>query len=185
VSRLLRPVPLVALAGVLALLALLAYGLASRGPDSSIDSALAAGQRPVAPATTLSQLDSGDKVPLSSYRGQVVVLNFWASWCGPCKHETPLLERWHRRLQDHAGTVVGVDVLDVREDAQRFVRDFRLTYPQLRDGDGSNLKRFDVLAYPETVVIDRRGRIAATSRGPVDDAFFTDKVEPLLKEPKA
>jgi cytochrome c biogenesis protein CcmG/thiol:disulfide interchange protein DsbE len=121
-------------------------------------------------------------VSLSSYRGRVVVLNFWASWCGPCRSESPLLERWHKRISSQDGTVVGVDVLDVKSDAEGFVREYKLTYPQLRDGDGSDLRRFDVVGYPETVVLDRRGRIAATSRGPVDDRFFTERVLPLLKE---
>jgi thiol-disulfide isomerase/thioredoxin len=183
VNRLLRPVPLVALAGVVALLALLAYGLSAKGSDTSIDTQLAAGKRPVAPAVSLTRLDGPGTVPLSSYKGQVVVLNFWASWCGPCRSETPLLERWQKKLGDFHSTVVGVDVLDVQSDAQKFVREFKLSYPQLRDGDGSHLRRFQVLAYPETVVIDRRGRIAATSRGPVDDKFFNTKVVPLLKEP--
>ena len=81
-----------------------------------------------------------------------------------------------------APIIVGVDVLDVKQDAQQFVNEFHLSYPQLRDGDGSHLKRFDVVGYPETVVIDRQGRIAATSRGPVDDRFFSERVLPLLKE---
>ncbi len=183
VSRLLRPVPLVALAGVLALLALLAYGVASRGTDTSIDSQLAAGKRPAAPATTLAKLDGGGGVPLSSYRGKVVVLNFWASWCGPCRGEAPVLERWQHKLSARNATIVGVDVLDVTEDARRFIDRYGLTYPQLRDGDGSHLKRFDVVGYPETVVLDRRGRIAATARGPVDERFFAEQVAPLLKEP--
>jgi cytochrome c biogenesis protein CcmG, thiol:disulfide interchange protein DsbE len=181
-NRLLRPVPLVAIGGVLALLALLAFGLASQGSGSSIDSQIAAGKRPTFEATTLPTLDGDRKVPLSSYRGKVVVLNFWASWCTPCRTETPLLQRWHKRLIDRGGTIVGVDVLDVASDARAFVREFKLTYPQLRDGDGSHLKRFGVLGYPETVVLDRRGRIAATQRGTVDDAFFEKRVVPLLEE---
>lgn len=181
-SRLLRPVPIVALVGVLALLALLAYGLSTKADDTSIDSQLAKGKRPVAPATTLPELSGSRQVALSSFRGQVVVLNFWASWCDPCRSETPLLERWQKRLRANRATVVGVDVLDVKNDAESFVHKFRLTYPQLRDGDGAHLKSFDVTGYPETVVIDRRGRIAATSRGPVDDRFFTSRVLPLLRE---
>jgi cytochrome c biogenesis protein CcmG/thiol:disulfide interchange protein DsbE len=167
---------------VLALVALLGYGVASRGTDTSIDTALAAGKRPAAPATTLARLDGDGSVPLSSYKGKVVVLNFWASWCGPCRGEAPVLERWHRRISALGGTVVGVDVLDVTGDAQKFIGQYGLSYPQLRDGDGSHLKRFDVVGYPETIVLDRRGRIAASARGPVDERFFTQHVVPLLKE---
>ena len=175
--------PLVALAGVLALVALLAYGVASKGTDNSIDSQLAAGKRPVAPAATLAKLGGGGTVPLSSYRGKVVVLNFWASWCGPCRGEAPILQRWQRKLSAQDATVVGIDVLDVTGDARKFIARYGLDYPQLRDGDGSHLKRFGVVGYPETVVLDRRGRIAATRRGPVDERFFTQRVAPLLKEP--
>src|SRR5215208_4460143 len=121
---------MVALAGVLALLALLAYGLASEDSASTVD----ARGRPPAPDVALPPLDGGRDVALSSYEGKVVVLNFWASWCTPCRTETPLLERWHQRIEKRGGTVVGVDVLDIVSDAQAFVREFDVTYPQLRDG---------------------------------------------------
>jgi cytochrome c biogenesis protein CcmG/thiol:disulfide interchange protein DsbE len=182
VSRLLRPFPLVALAGVLALLALLAYGIAQNGTSQSIDSQLAAGKRPPAPDVSLPKLDGGGSVPLSSYRGKVVVLNFWASWCPPCKQEAPVLSRWQKRLSGAGGTIVGVDVLDVSSDAERFIAAHKLDFPHLRDQDGSRLKSFEVVGYPETIVLDRKGRIAATSRGVVDNQFFVKKVQPLLKE---
>jgi cytochrome c biogenesis protein CcmG/thiol:disulfide interchange protein DsbE len=182
VSRLLRPFPLVAVAGVLALLALLGYGVASRGASQSIDSQLAAGKRPAAPKIKLPQLDGGPEIPLSSYKGKVVVLNFWASWCGPCKDEAPVLTKWQPTLAARHGTIVGVDVLDVTSDAHRFIGEHKLSFPQLRDQDGSRLKSFEVVGYPETVVLDRSGRIAATSRGPIDEKFFTTKVAPLLQE---
>jgi cytochrome c biogenesis protein CcmG/thiol:disulfide interchange protein DsbE len=184
VSRLLRPVPLVALAAVLALLALLAYGIAQNQNGQSIDSQLAAGKRPAPPNLELPPLAGGGApVNISSYRGKVVVLNFWASWCPPCKGEAPVLARWQPRLKARGGTIVGVDVLDVTSDAQDFADQHKLDFPQLRDQDGSRLKSFEVVGYPETIVLDRKGRIAATSRGTVDDRFFTQRVEPLLKEP--
>jgi cytochrome c biogenesis protein CcmG/thiol:disulfide interchange protein DsbE len=183
VSRLLRPVPLVVITAVLALLALLAYGIAQNGTSQSIDSQLADGKRPAAPAVSLPRLDGGADVPISSYRGKVVVLNFWASWCPPCKGEAPVLARWQPRLAAKNATIVGVDVLDVSSDAEKFIREHKLDFPHLRDQDGSKLKSFQVVGYPETVVLDRKGRIAATSRGTIDEQFFVRKVEPLLKEP--
>lgn len=182
-SRLLRPFPLVALAGVLALLALLAYGIAENQTGQSIDSQLAAGKRPKAPNVSLPRLGApGGSVSLSSYRGKVVVLNFWASWCPPCKEEAPILARWQKTLKRAGGTIVGVDVLDVSSDAERFIAEHKLDFPHLRDQDGSRLKSFQVVGYPETIVLDRKGRIAATSRGVVDEQFFLKKVQPLLKE---
>ena len=182
-DRLLRPIPLVVIVGVVALLALLIYGVASSSPDDGIERQLAAGKRVPAPALTLPELSSTKRQSLADYRGKVVVLNFWASWCVPCREESPLLQRWHERIAPRGGTVLGVDILDVTSDAQSFVREFKLTYPMLRDRDGSNLKDYGVVAYPETFVIDRKGRIAASRRGPVDEAFMRDAVLPLLEEP--
>jgi cytochrome c biogenesis protein CcmG/thiol:disulfide interchange protein DsbE len=176
-------VPVVALAAVLALLALLAYGIAQNQTSQSIDSQLAAGKRPAPPDTTLPKLGGGGEVSLSSYRGKVVVLNFWASWCPPCLGEAPVLARWQPKLAAKNASIVGVDVLDVSSDAEQFVREHKLAFPQLRDQDGSRLKSFEIVGYPETIVLDRKGRIAATSRGTIDEKFFLTKVQPLLKEP--
>ena len=167
---------------MLALLALLGYGVAQNGTSTSIDSQLAAGKRPAAPSVSLPPLDGGADVSLSSYRGKVVVLNFWASWCPPCKAEAPVLARWQPRLAARNATIVGVDVLDVSSDAHRFIDEHKLDFPHLRDQDGSRLKSLEIVGYPETIVLDRQGRIAATSRGTIDERFFVKQVEPLLKE---
>jgi cytochrome c biogenesis protein CcmG/thiol:disulfide interchange protein DsbE len=180
--RFLAPVPLAVVVGVLALVGLLGYGLSANEPDRSIDRAVARGERKEAPRIELPRLSGGGREALADYQGTVVVLNFWASWCDPCRAESPLLERWHRRISRRSGTVLGVDVLDVSSDARAFIEKYGLSYPQLRDRDGDALERFGVVAYPETFAIDRRGRIAATRRGPVDEAWLRRHVLPLLGE---
>jgi len=166
-----------------ALIALLAYGVTSSQPDRTIEGALAAGQREPAPSLTLPSLGAGGNGSLSEYRGEVVVLNYWASWCDPCRAESPLLQRWYRRIAPRGGTVLGVDALDVTSDARAFIRAYGLTYPMLRDRDGATQSKFGVVGYPETIVLDRRGRIAALRRGPVDKEFLRRAVLPLLEEP--
>jgi len=166
-----------------ALVGLLTYGLAARETgSSSIDGAVAAGERVEAPARALPRLGAPGSASLADYRGQVVVLNFWGSWCPPCVEELPLLERTHRRISAEGGTVLGVDVQDVSEDALRFVRRFDLTFPNVRDRDREYALDFGATAYPETFVVDRRGRIAALRRGPVDAAWLERTLPPLLAE---
>jgi cytochrome c biogenesis protein CcmG, thiol:disulfide interchange protein DsbE len=167
---------------VAAVLAVLAYGVTSSGRSETIDDALAAGQRVPAPEVALPPLEGGATASLARYRGKVVVLNFWASWCAPCREESPLLQRWHDRIRTRGGTVLGVNVLDVTSDAREFVRDYGLTYPMLRDGSGDSGQRYGVAGYPETFVIDRRGRIVAITRGPVDDADLRRQLIPLLQK---
>ncbi|MET0615387.1 MAG: TlpA disulfide reductase family protein [Thermoleophilaceae bacterium] len=178
--RLLAPVPIAVLGVLAALVALLAYGLVQNEPDRSVDRAIEAGQRADAPALSLPELGGTRQISLNDYRGRVVVLNFWASWCKPCRDESPVLERWHRRLRGLGGAVIGVDMLDVTGDAQDFIAEYKLTYPMMKDKDGHGIETFGVVQYPETFVIDRGGSIAAVRRGPVDERFMRTQVEPLL-----
>ena len=178
--RVLSPVPIAVICVLAALVGLLAYGLAQNEPDRGVDRALARGERERAPALELPKLEAAGTASLADYRGRVVVLNFWASWCEPCRAESPLLERWHRRIRDRGGTVLGVDMFDVTSDAREFIAEHGLSYPMLKDKDGAGVDAFGVAQYPETFVIDRRGRIAAVQRGPVDDGFMRRTVEPLL-----
>jgi cytochrome c biogenesis protein CcmG, thiol:disulfide interchange protein DsbE len=180
--RLLAPIPIAVLFAVVALVALLAYGLASNEPDRKVENALAAGGREPAPDIDLPRLSGDGSSSLADYRGQVVVLNFWASWCEPCRAESPLLQRWHERLEKDDATVLGIDVQDVDRDALDFVDEYGLTYPMLRDGPGDIRDEFGILGLPETFVIDRQGRISALARGPVDDEFMQEHVAPLLRE---
>jgi cytochrome c biogenesis protein CcmG/thiol:disulfide interchange protein DsbE len=180
--RVLSPIPIAVILGITALVGLLAYGLSANQPDRGIEHAIAKGERKPAPALDLPRLSGGGRGSLAQQRGKVVVLNFWASWCVPCRKESPLLESWHRRIAPRGGTVLGVDILDVSSDASAFVRRYGLSYPMLRDKGGDALDAYGVVAYPETFVIDRGGRIAASRRGPVDERFLRQHVTPLLRE---
>jgi cytochrome c biogenesis protein CcmG, thiol:disulfide interchange protein DsbE len=180
--RVLAPVPIAVICAVLALVVLLGYGLAAKEPDRTVDEALERGAREPAPPLVLPRLSGAGARSLEGYRGEVVVLNFWASWCEPCREESPLLDRGHRRIEPRGGTVLGVDALDVTTDARAFVRRYGLSYPMLRDGDGDTRESFGIIGFPETFVIDRGGRIAAVRRGPVDEAFMRSEVAPLLEE---
>ncbi len=180
--RLLAPVPIAVLCALAALIALLAYGLSESEPDRQVEESLRSGEHNPAPPLELPRLSGVGAETLEDYRGRVVVLNFWASWCEPCREESPLLERWHRRMERRRGTVVGVDVQDVTDDARQFISEYGISYPMLRDGEGLTRETFAIIGFPETFVLDRRGRIAAVRRGPVDERFMRERVLPLLEE---
>jgi cytochrome c biogenesis protein CcmG, thiol:disulfide interchange protein DsbE len=172
----------VAIASLAALVGLLAYGVASKRTDTSIDSAIASGKRIEAPRATLPVLGAQGQKSLANYRGKVVVMNFWASWCGPCTDELPLLERTQRTIAARNATVLGINYKDVSGDALGYVRRFHLSYPSLRDRDGRYADDYASRAFPETFVIDRKGRIAARRRGPVDQTWLDRVLPPLLAE---
>ena len=167
-----------------ALVGLLSYGVAQRGEDRSIDAALLRGERIPAPEyeSALGVLGGPGQQSLVDYKGKVVVLNFWASWCDPCVEELPLLERTHEALERRNATVVGVNLRDVSSDALGYVRRFRLTFPSLRDPDAEYARAYGTGNYPETFVIDRKGRIAAKRRGPVDQKWLDRTLPKLLAE---
>lgn len=166
--------PLLAVLAGAALVGLLVYGVSAQAPTRTLDDALARGQHPRAPGATsrLPLLGGSGSGSLSSYRGQVVVLNFWASWCQPCQTEAPMLERTQRELLRHRSTVLGVTYQDASPDSQSFVRSFHLTYPNLRDPSEGLAQAYGTKQVPETFVIGRDGRLAAIRRGEVDEAFL-------------
>ena len=163
--------PLAAVAGAAGLIALLIFGLTTTGNDSSIDNAVARGAYPAAPQRSLPLLQGAGTRTIADYRGRVVVLNFWASWCQPCRAEAPMLESAQRELGS-AGTVLGITYRDTSPDSLAFLRQYKLTYPNLRDVDGRLADSYGTKALPETFVIDRNSRIVQVSRGEVSQAFL-------------
>lgn len=164
---------LVSFAGA-ALLGLLIYGVTHQAASRTLDEAVAHKQRPGAPERThtLPALLGSGKADLASYSGQVVVLNFWASWCVPCQTEAPLLQAAQSQLLRHRATVLGVTYKDASPDSLAFLRRYHLSYPNLRDASGSFAGSYGTDQLPETFVIDRQGRVAAISRGEIEQRFL-------------
>jgi cytochrome c biogenesis protein CcmG/thiol:disulfide interchange protein DsbE len=163
-----------------ALIGLLAYGLVAKGSDTSIDQAISDGKTVAAPVATLPRLNGPGSGSLAEYRGKPVLLNAWASWCPPCKGEMPLLERTHRRIAAAGGTVLGIDVQDDRTSALRFLRAKGVTFPSLRDRDRDYVHTLGVTGYPESFLIDRRGRIVALNRGPLTQRWLDANLPKVL-----
>jgi len=166
-----RPgVIVIAVLGAL-LAGLLVYGLVQRGDDRSIDAAVRDGKRPPAPDRTLPRLEGPGAGSLADYRGKVVVLNFWASWCPPCREEVPLLTRFQKKLGAR-GTVLGVTYKDDPEASLAFAQKLGINYPSLRDNRLELAPEYGTRALPETFIIDARGRLVAVSRGQVTEEFL-------------
>jgi cytochrome c biogenesis protein CcmG, thiol:disulfide interchange protein DsbE len=176
--RLFWPVTLAAAA----LVGLLAYGVVSKGADTTLDDAVAQGARPDAPTMALPRLGASGTGSLADYKGKVVVLNMWASWCDPCREEMPLLQKTHERIAAQGGTVLGIDTQDARDEALGFLRETKATFPSVRDRDRSYGRDFGVTGYPETFLIDRKGRVAALRRFPVTQQWLDQHLPRLLAE---
>ena len=165
---------LFALACVAGLLALLVWSVVHQDHAPGVGS--------VAPAFTLRRLGGPGRVSLASYRGKPVVLNFWASWCEPCKSEAAVLERDWASYRDRGVVFLGVDYHDVTSDGRRFVSAHALTFPMLEDGSGNVTSRYGISQVPETYVLNRQGRVVAHLRGPITDpGFATDFQNAIAK----
>ena len=165
---------LLALACVAGLLALLVWKLTHQEHAPHVGA--------VAPGFTLQRLVGPGTVSLSSYRGRPVVLNFWASWCNPCKGEAAVLQRDWTRYRSRGVVFLGVDYHDLAPDARRFVGAHELTFPMLEDGSGQVTGRYGIHQVPETYVLSRQGRVVAHLAGPITaPGFAADFRDALAK----
>ena len=112
-----------------------------------------------APHFTLPRLDQPGELSLASLRGKAVVLNFWASWCAPCRDEVPVLEKAWDRYRHRGVVVVGVDQQDLSSDALRFAKKYGMTYPLVRDGPGHVVAKYGLTGVPETFFVGRSGKV--------------------------
>jgi len=157
--------------GVLAVAAFLSSALAR--PPSVAASPLVGR---AAPNFRLEGLN-GPPVQLSDLRGQVVVVNFWASWCAECRVEQPALDATWRRFRDSGVVVVGVDFQDQSEDAHRYLTEMGSTYPAVRDGDSRTALAYGLRGVPETFLVDPAGRVVDRVIGPVDADALARRID--------
>lgn len=176
-----RPLQAAALALVASLLVLL--GLRVLADDNAVALAadVAAGKAPQAPPLVLRRLDGSGTLRLSALRGKVVLLNFWASWCVPCKQEARDLEAAYRRWRDRGVVVLGVDSEDYAGDGRSFARRYGLTYPLVHESGSSVKERYGVAGYPESYFIDRGGRVVHYVIGPLNPSTIDEYVRKSLQ----
>jgi len=178
--------------GVLAaagFVALLAYGLVAQAPDTSIDDALSQARTVAAPAFTLDLLEPGRRmiagdpaleraiadrrVSLSELRGTPLVVNFWASWCVPCRVEAPILEAGWNRARRRGVRFVGIDMQDVPSDARAFLRKLHVSYLTIRDRGKTTSQRYGASGIPETYFVSARGNVVAHVIGAITPVQLT------------
>ena len=160
---------------VLGLLALVAFQMRRNGPLAA--GPVGAGE--MAPPFEITTFD-GQTLKLADLRGQVVVVNFWASWCIPCEQEAAELENTWRRYKDKGVVFIGVDYVDTETAAIAFMRRFDITYPNGPDLGTRISQAYRIKGVPETYVVDKTGRLASVKIGPFQQGEMAGVIEPLL-----
>ncbi|MGI9186734.1 MAG: TlpA family protein disulfide reductase [Gaiellales bacterium] len=171
---------LVAIAVAVAILALgvvLARAVMHSSGSRAFPAEVASGALPQAPGFDLPNLDGSGSTSLAALKGKVVVLNFWASWCNPCKDEAPILQDfWERDAKPSGVARVGIDSQDLSDDARAFAKTYGLTYPLVHDDGGDIGRAYGVSAFPETFVLDAEGRAVAWFPGEVTAKGLRDAI---------
>lgn len=172
------PTVLVSIVGA-ALLGLLVYGVSHQAANRGLDEALKQGRRPLAPYASkpLPNLADAGESSLAAYRGKVVLVNFYASWCVACQEESPLLERTQHQLERNGGTILGITYQDAAGNSKQFLHQYKLTFPSLHDVSGEMASAYGTRQIPESFLIGREGRIYDIARGPIENAFAQRAVQ--------
>lgn len=157
------------LIGAVAALAL-AFGVHASTPDT-------------APGFALPDA-AGNTVTLEDFEGQVVLINFWASWCGPCREEMPLLDQLSERYGPLGFTMLGINVEEDSSLADRFLQGTPVDFPILYDRENSVSQLYDVIAMPTTVIVDRQGQVRFVHHGyePGNENEYQDQIRALVRE---
>ncbi|MFV1972569.1 MAG: TlpA family protein disulfide reductase [Thiohalobacterales bacterium] len=127
---------------------------------------------------------SGNNIRLSELRGEVVLINFWASWCGPCRQEMPLLDELHNKYKALGFTVLGVNVEQDTYQARKLLKDMPVSFPVLFDESSVVSKQYNVIAMPSTVLVDRNGNMRYLHKGykPGLEEVYLEQVRELIRE---
>jgi cytochrome c biogenesis protein CcmG, thiol:disulfide interchange protein DsbE len=135
-----------------------------------------------APNFTLAALNeqNSQKISLADFKGKPVVLNFWSSTCQPCKDEIPLMETQWKRNQAKGVVFLGIDVEDTTSDGQQFLRQYGMTYPSVIDSDGTTLVSYDVTYTPETIFINRSGKVVGAVRMEITSEQLQTSLQKIL-----
>jgi cytochrome c biogenesis protein CcmG/thiol:disulfide interchange protein DsbE len=172
---------------VVALLVVLAIGVAGNGRNDALDNAVADHHYLPAPDATLPlhQLGTSATQTLARYRGHPVLVNVFASWCGPCQLEAPAMEQAERMLRAHGGTVIAVSYQDNAVDDERFVKRYGWTFPVVSDPSGTFASAFGVTGVPENFMIDPAGRVTDLFRGQVGAGWISHALAGALAQGSA
>ena len=169
-----------AVIAVLGVIALLGFGVVTKG-----EQALELGE--TVPSAELEFLApegsgfAGQTTSIDDYQGQWVLLNIWASWCGPCKDESPDLVDFQNVHSGADFTILGIQTQDGTDDGLEFVEEYELNYPSVRDGSGDYADELGAAGVPETILVDPEGKVAYYRPGPVTPENLQNEILPLIQ----